>query len=146
MTRHPRSAVLAALLASLAACSVFPDDPSAANDPAVVEVFSNHRGGDADAFRDVLATFTDQTGIPTRLVGTAALGARLPERVRDGDPPDVALIPQPALLAELARDGRDPGDELGQRGCHGSERHGHERAGQPRGLDERQARAADHPT
>lgn len=106
MTCHARSAVLAALLVSLSACSTTADDASAAIDPAIVEVFTKYRDSDADAFRDVLATFTDQTGIPTRLVGTAALGARLPERVRDGDPPDVALIPQPALLAELARDGR----------------------------------------
>jgi alpha-glucoside transport system substrate-binding protein len=106
MTYHARTVVLAALLVSVAACSTTADDPSAATDAPVIEVFTNYRGSDAEAFRDVLATFTDRTGIPTRHVGTAALGARLPERVRDGDPPDVALIPQPALLAELVRDGR----------------------------------------
>jgi len=91
-------------VAGLSGCSTSAEDTSAADEPVIVEVFTNYRGAEADAFREVLAGFTDRTGIATRLVGTAAFAARLPERVRDGDPPDVALIPQPALLAELARD------------------------------------------
>lgn len=106
MTRLLRSTALAALLAGLAACSTTAEDTSAATEPVVLEVFTNHRGAEADAFREVLAAFTDRTGIATRFVGTAAFAARLPERVRDGDLPDVALIPQPALLAELAREDR----------------------------------------
>lgn len=70
-----------------------------------VEVFASLRGRDADALREVLAAFTAETGIPTRYVGTAGFAHRLPERLREGDPPDVALLPQPALLAELARAG-----------------------------------------
>lgn len=106
MSSLSRVAALAAVVAALVACSGDAEDVSAPDEPVVLEVFTNYRGADADAFREVLAGFTEQTGIETRLVGTAAFAARLPERVRDGDPPDVALIPQPAVLAELARDDR----------------------------------------
>lgn len=106
MSSLARIVALTIVLAALAACSTDAEDVSAPDETVVLEVFTNYRGAEAEAFREVLAGFTERTGIETRLIGTAAFAARLPERVRDGDPPDVALIPQPALLAELARDDR----------------------------------------
>ena len=79
--------------------------PGATGGDEQVEVFASLRGHDADALRAVLAAFTAETGIPTRYVGTGGFAHRLPERLREGDPPDVVLLPQPALLAELARAG-----------------------------------------
>lgn len=96
---------MAAALA-MVACSVPEDAPEATDEPLVVEVFTNYRGAEAEAFRAVLEDFTARTGVATRFIGTAGFAARLPDRVREGNPPDVALIPQPALLAELARDER----------------------------------------
>lgn len=103
--RGLRSIALAALAATvLAACSATTDVPAAVDDD-VVEVFSVHRGRDAEALGAVLSLFTEQTGIRTRHMGTAGFAEQLQDRVRDGDPPDVALIPQPAVLEQLARDG-----------------------------------------
>lgn len=104
--RRPEVVVwLVAMAVVVSGCTSAAPIDGVADDERVVDVFTNYRGRDADAFRAVLDAFTDQTGIAARHVGTAALAVRLPQRVRDGAPPDVALIPQPALLAELAREG-----------------------------------------
>lgn len=91
-----------ALAAVATACS-----PNAEQKPSdgAVTVFGPYRNGEADAFREVLARFTEETGIETSYVGTASFALRIQERVREGDPPDVALFPQPALLTEMARAG-----------------------------------------
>lgn len=73
-------------------------------DPGTVQVFTPYRGSEGRSFERVLADFTARTGIAVRFVGSAAFAENLRDRVRNGDPPDVALIPQPALVAELARD------------------------------------------
>lgn len=106
-----RATAVLVLGSLLVACGGGQDSSPVASDVAedvasdVVEVFGSYRGVDADAFREVLAEFTARTGVQTRYVGTAAFASRLSERVRDGSRPDVALVPQPALLAELARNG-----------------------------------------
>lgn len=97
-------ALLAVLAVLIASCSAGPPTPVSEHEP--VEVFASLRGDDADALREVLASFTARTGIATRYVGTAGFAHRLPERLREGDAPDLALVPQPALVAELARAGQ----------------------------------------
>lgn len=104
MTGRPAAGLLAALL-MLGGCASADEDTASADGPAV-EVFTNYRGTEAAAFRDVLDSFTEATDIAVRHVGTAAFASRLPQRLRDGDPPEVALVPQPALVEELARDDR----------------------------------------
>ncbi len=71
----------------------------------VVTVFGSLTDGDADAFIASLRSFEDQAGIDVRYVGSSNFEADLLERVRRGDPPDLALIPQPGLLETLAVDG-----------------------------------------
>lgn len=116
MSQRARLApVMAVLVATMlgVACTGGDGDAQAATDAVAVEVFTNYTGEDATAFRGVLEAFTEQTGVPTRHIGTSALAERLPQRIRDGDPPDVAMVPQPALLAELAADGQTvPVDDL----------------------------------
>lgn len=92
-----------AIALAATACSSTPTADS--NIEPTLRVFGNHRGADAEAFRTVLDEFTRQTGIETSYVGTAAFATRIQERVRDGDPPDVALFPQPAILTDMARAG-----------------------------------------
>ena len=99
----PVTVVLLVVALLVAACSGRASAPGDLAEP--VEVFAGLRGDDAEALREVLADFTARTGIATRYVGTAGFARRLPERLREGAPPDVALVPQPALLAELARSG-----------------------------------------
>lgn len=89
----------------LAATAGTADTTDETNSAPVLRVFGNYRAADADAFRTVLDDFTRETGIETSYVGTAAFAARIQDRVRNGDPPDVALFPQPAILAEMARAG-----------------------------------------
>ena len=79
-------------------------DANAVHRP-VVTVFGSLTDGDADAFIASLHSFEDQAEIDVRYVGSSNFEADLLERVRRGDPPDLALIPQPGLLETLAVDG-----------------------------------------
>lgn len=103
-TIRPFGILLLAII-TMAACSGQPDLLDAPDERSVVRVFGNYRGQQAEDFRLVLESFTNQTGIEAAYVGTADFSNRIRERVRDGNPPDVALFPQPAVLAELARQG-----------------------------------------
>ncbi len=55
--------------------------------------------------RASLDVFEEQTGITVRLTGSDNFVDDLRGRVSEGDPPDIALFPQPALIEELARAG-----------------------------------------
>lgn len=94
--------LVAAVLAATACSS---GSAGNANDPPDLRVFGNYRNADAAAFRTVLDRFTRETGIATSYVGTAAFATRIGERLREGDRPDVALFPQPAILSEVAAQG-----------------------------------------
>lgn len=104
MSRRAR-AIAASIVVALVAVSCTPDTTEEANPAPQLRVFGVYRAAEAGAFRSVLNEFTRETGIETSYVGTAAFAARIQDRVRNGDPPDVALFPQPALLAEMARAG-----------------------------------------
>jgi len=57
-------------------------------------------------FREVLERFEHQTGIEVKFAyKTRNIAATLRARAESGCPPDVALLPQPGLLADLARSG-----------------------------------------
>jgi alpha-glucoside transport system substrate-binding protein len=105
MRRTVRRCALAAVIVLVTACTgataVTPVD---GEDEDVVDVFTPYRQAEGDAFRAVLDEFTAQTGIATRHVGTAAYAAHIRDRVHAGDAPDVALVPQPSIVEELARD------------------------------------------
>lgn len=106
-SRRVRALVLALAPVLLAACGARVDDAASFEvDTAVLEVFTPYRDADADAFRDVLGAFSERTGIETRHVGSAEFSQRLRERIRDGDPPAVALVPQVSVVEEMARQGR----------------------------------------
>ena len=91
--------VLAVALLAAAACSGSDED-----DAAGLTVFTELVGSQAEAFEAVLADFTDRTGIPVRSVGTTNFEVDLVERLQTGDPPDVALIPQPGLIGGIVRE------------------------------------------
>ena len=72
----------------------------------VVEVFGPWRDVDADRFAEVLAPFEDESGIEIRYVGSVDFVSDLLGRTGEGNnPPDVAMVPQPALVRQLAADG-----------------------------------------
>ncbi|MCH7584837.1 MAG: carbohydrate ABC transporter substrate-binding protein [Acidobacteria bacterium] len=104
MSKALRSLALLIGIAAIAtACSS--DSESNQQSDRVVTVFGAYRAAEAEGFRQVLARFTEETGIATSYVGTAAFAERIRERVREGDLPDVALFPQPAILVDMARAG-----------------------------------------
>ncbi|MBI5105297.1 MAG: carbohydrate ABC transporter substrate-binding protein, partial [Solirubrobacterales bacterium] len=64
-------------------------------------------GAEARRFAAVLARFARRTGVEvTYAYETRNIAAKLEGRIERGCPPDVALLPQPGLLARLAREGR----------------------------------------
>ncbi|MBC7228410.1 MAG: carbohydrate ABC transporter substrate-binding protein [Thermoflexales bacterium] len=63
-------------------------------------------GGDERvAFQDAVAPFSQQTGIGVAFEGTRDLAAVLTTRVEAGNPPDIAILPNPGQLYELAAAG-----------------------------------------
>lgn len=72
---------------------------------SVVTVFGGLVGEDAQAFIDSLRDFERVSGVDVRYVGSSNFEADLQERVRRGDAPDLALVPQPGLVTDLAQDG-----------------------------------------
>jgi alpha-glucoside transport system substrate-binding protein len=94
-------AMTAALLVGLVSCTRSSD----AADRPVVTVFGSFTDRDADAFIASMAAFEEESGIDVRYVGSSRFEGDLLERSRRGDAPDLALIPQPGLLASLAEDG-----------------------------------------
>jgi alpha-glucoside transport system substrate-binding protein len=92
-------------LVSMAAVLVACDDSPNNAEKRVVTVFGSVTDGDADAFIASMAAYERSSGIDVRYVGSANFETDLLERVRRGDPPDLALLPQPGLLRALAEDG-----------------------------------------
>ena len=92
--------VAIALCLILGACS------GAREDAVVVEVFGTYTGVEADRFADSMRPFEERTGIDVRYIGAGAFGPELIDRAREGDLPDIALFPQPGLLADLTREGK----------------------------------------
>ena len=53
-----------------------------------------------------LAPFTEKTGIEIVYEGTDTFATTLPIRVDSGNPPDLAMFPQPGLMADFALEGK----------------------------------------
>ncbi|HET9443611.1 MAG TPA: ABC transporter substrate-binding protein [Acidimicrobiales bacterium] len=71
-----------------------------------VEVIAKWTGGELDAAKQVMAAFTEETGIKVNLQGVGDdLPTILSTRVEGGNPPDIAQLPQPGLLVDLAKRG-----------------------------------------
>lgn len=76
-----------------------------ANTPTVKIMGSLTSQGEAE-LKQVLAPFTAETGIKVMYEGTDAFATLLPVRVDSGNPPDIAMFPQPGLMADFAREGK----------------------------------------
>lgn len=62
-------------------------------------------GGELDAFQKVLDAFEEETGITVEFTGTRDLAAVLVTRLQAGNPPDLAAVPNPGQMQELAAEG-----------------------------------------
>ncbi len=88
---------LSAASSLLAAC----DEGSA---PATsIDVLSVWSGEELDSFRAVVAPFTKATGIAINLESTRNLSVALSIRLRGNDPPGVAVVPNPPVMSQMAR-------------------------------------------
>ena len=105
---RPRRRVLApvvlVLTAALAAgCT--PTSTPARPGGGTVHVLGLWSGPELDSFMKVKSAWEDQTGAAVRWQGTDNLADTLTEAVRAGNPPDIAVLPNPGLLHQLAEDG-----------------------------------------
>ena len=62
-------------------------------------------GAEQENFQAVLDAFSEESGVEVRYQGSEDLGTFLGTQIEGGDPPDVAMIPQPGLVRDLAADG-----------------------------------------
>ncbi len=60
---------------------------------------------EAEAFRATYAPFVERTGINVSFEGSADFETLVIVRTEAGDPPDIAIFPQPGLMADFSRRG-----------------------------------------
>lgn len=71
-----------------------------------VTVLATWGGNEQASFLAMVKPFEDRTGVKVEYEGTRDLNAVLTTRVQGGNPPDVAGLPGPGQMAELARAGK----------------------------------------
>jgi alpha-glucoside transport system substrate-binding protein len=83
---------------------------SAAAEPAKiggkVTVLGVWGGAELDTFRAMVKPFEARTGVRVEFEATRDLDAVLTTRVAAGNPPDLAVLPSPGKMADLARKGK----------------------------------------
>ena len=70
--------------------------------PASIDVLNVWSGEELVSFRAVVAPFTKATGIAINLESTRNLNVALTIRLRGSDPPHLAVLPNPALMRQIA--------------------------------------------
>lgn len=118
--RRSKSAFLAMFLAFalvLAACAPADEDTTGdgggEDEIGTVSVIGVWGGTEIDAFTEVVAGWEEDTGGTMEFEGTRDLSAILRARVEGGNPPDIAILPNPALMTELAgQDALQPLDDV----------------------------------
>ncbi|MBE0477281.1 MAG: carbohydrate ABC transporter substrate-binding protein [Coriobacteriia bacterium] len=95
--------VLAVSVAMLATgCPAEPDEEEEIGAVSVVGVWG---GGELESFQEVVAGWEEETGGEMRFEGTRDLSAILRSRIAGGNPPDLAILPNPALMQEFGEAG-----------------------------------------
>jgi ABC-type Fe3+ transport system substrate-binding protein len=109
-------ATVAALTLVAAACSGGSETPSSSGGATAsggpdlsgqtVEVAATWTGAEQKNFEQVLALFEQQTGAKVRFLSAGDdIAAYLGPKIEGGQPPDVAILPQPGVLQSFAADG-----------------------------------------
>ena len=111
------AAILAGLAVAVAACGNAPTttQPTASSSASAtgggktlqgvkLEVAAKWTGDEQKNFEKVLKAFSDQTGATVTYASTGEdTGAYLGPRIQGGSPPDVAILPQPGLVQQYAK-------------------------------------------
>lgn len=82
----------------LAACGGSPQ--------SAVDVLNVWGGEEQDSFKAVVAPFTKVNNIAINVESTRDLDATLTSRIRGGNPPDIAILPNPGKMQQLAKQGK----------------------------------------
>jgi ABC-type Fe3+ transport system substrate-binding protein len=103
----PAAVVVGLALAAMLGTSAANAAPRAGNiDGQKVEVAAVWSGAEQKSFRAVLDAFEAKTGASVSYTSTGDdIAATLTPRIARGDTPDVAILPQPGLLSDLASRG-----------------------------------------
>jgi alpha-glucoside transport system substrate-binding protein len=91
--------------AALAAAGCGGDDGGTEEGTGTVTVLSLWGGSEQEAFQKVLTAFTQETGINTKYESARDFLPVVRSRLAAGNPPMVAIIPRPGIVADLAREG-----------------------------------------
>ncbi|NEP16442.1 MAG: carbohydrate ABC transporter substrate-binding protein [Leptolyngbya sp. SIO4C1] len=86
-------------------CQPEPAADTASEAEQTVTILGSLTGVGEEIMAAAVAPFTEATGIRVIYEGTDAFATVLPIRVAGGDKPDIALFPQPGLMADLVQDG-----------------------------------------
>jgi alpha-glucoside transport system substrate-binding protein len=110
MSWFKKTAILAlALVLMVAFVACASDDtaePVDGEEPiGTVTVMGLWGGGELEAFEEVVAAWEAETGGSVEFEGTRDLSAILRARVSGGNPPDIVILPNPALLQDFAGSG-----------------------------------------
>ena len=99
--------VVACLLVALPACASHQaaTSPASSSVQDVVRILGSWEEAELDHLRDVVAPFEERTGARVEFETTRDLGTAIEAAIASGDPPDIAGLPGPGLMAELARAG-----------------------------------------
>ncbi len=71
-----------------------------------VSVLGLWGGAELDTFNKMVKPFEERTGVKVEFEATRDLDAVLTTRVAAGNPPDLAVLPNPGKMADLARQGK----------------------------------------
>jgi alpha-glucoside transport system substrate-binding protein len=85
----------------LAACGGSPSSGSLSN-PKTLDLISVWGGEELNSFKAVVAPFNQQTGITVNAESTRDLNATLTTRIQGNNPPDIAILPNPGKMQQLA--------------------------------------------
>ena len=94
--------VLGAIAATFAATA---SSKPAARSAGTIEVLSLWGGSEKAAFLKVTSAFTKKTGVKVKYTTARDFEPAIRTRLAAGNPPEVAIIPRPGVLADLARQG-----------------------------------------
>ncbi|MDJ0509866.1 MAG: ABC transporter substrate-binding protein [Crocosphaera sp.] len=96
--------VIALSITTLSGCNS-PNQPAQTNQKQVT-ILGVMVGEQQEKLEKALAPFTEETGIEIVYEGTDTFATTLPIRVDSGNPPDLAMFPQPGLMADFAKEGK----------------------------------------
>ena len=96
-----------AALLMLSACGGGGDGASSESSEKTVTILGVIVGEQQEKLEEALKPFEEETGIDVIYEGTDSFATLLPVRVESGDAPDIAMFPQPGLMASFAEARRD---------------------------------------